>query len=65
MNDESSTIVALLHDIIEDTNTTIEDLLSLGFDYEIIEAIKLLTKPKDIEYLDYVKLVKKMNWQEK
>ena len=32
MNDESTTIVALLHDIVEDTDYTLDNLLALGFD---------------------------------
>lgn len=37
-------IVAVLHDILEDTDTTIVDLISLGFSQEIIDAIDALTK---------------------
>ena len=37
-------IVAVLHDILEDTPTTAEDLKELGFSTEIIQAIQALTK---------------------
>lgn len=37
-------IIAVLHDILEDTATTAEDLKALGFSVEIIQAIKALTK---------------------
>ena len=37
-------IVAVLHDILEDTDTTIVDLISLGFSQSIIDAIDALTK---------------------
>nr|WP_174506007.1 guanosine-3',5'-bis(diphosphate) 3'-pyrophosphohydrolase [Acinetobacter sp. Marseille-Q1620] len=37
-------IVAVLHDIIEDTDTTVVDLISFGFSQEIIDAILALTK---------------------
>lgn len=37
-------IVAVLHDILEDTDTTIVDLISLGFSQDIIDAILALTK---------------------
>ena len=57
MTDEVSTVVALLHDTLEDTNTTKEELLNLGFSSDIVEAIQLLTKPEDMDYLEYVKLV--------
>lgn len=37
-------IVAVLHDILEDTDTTIVDLISLGFSQEVIDAIDAMTK---------------------
>ncbi|MFH7807911.1 phosphohydrolase [Acinetobacter sp. BSP-153] len=37
-------IIAVLHDILEDTATTAEDLKELGFSTEIIQAIQALTK---------------------
>ncbi|MBQ4262969.1 MAG: GTP pyrophosphokinase [Bacilli bacterium] len=57
MDDEDSTIVALLHDIIEDTDVTIEDLVSLGFSVQVINALKCLTHLEDEDYFDYIKRV--------
>ena len=37
-------IIAVLHDILEDTSTTAEDLEALGFSAEIIKSIQALTK---------------------
>ncbi len=37
-------IVAVLHDILEDTHTTTQDLQNLGFQTHIIQAIQALTK---------------------
>ena len=37
-------IIAVLHDILEDTSTTAEDLKALGFSAEIIKSIQALTK---------------------
>ena len=37
-------IVAVLHDILEDTHTTAQDLQNLGFQTHIIQAIQALTK---------------------
>lgn len=51
-------IVAYLHDIIEDTNITSEDLENMGFTYRIVNSIKILTKPKNTSYEDYLKSVK-------
>lgn len=58
MKDEKTTIVALLHDVIEDTEYTFEDLRNMGFDNEVIEALMLMTHSKDIPYMDYVAKIK-------
>jgi (p)ppGpp synthase/HD superfamily hydrolase len=58
MTDEVTTVVALLHDIVEDTNTTFEDLEKYGFGEEIITALKLLTHNDDTPYMDYVAEIK-------
>lgn len=52
-------IVAYLHDVVEDTEITIEDLKEMGFSYRIVNSIRILTKSKDISYEDYLKSVKK------
>jgi len=39
-------ITAILHDVVEDTDITIDDLQREGFAESIIEAIKALTKRK-------------------
>lgn len=48
-------IVAVLHDILEDTDITKEDLFEYGFSKNIVDAIELLTKPKKQEYMTYIK----------
>jgi len=45
-------IVAILHDVVEDTNVTIDDLRRAGFEECILAAILLLTH-KDKENYDY------------
>ena len=56
-DDESAIIVALLHDVVEDTNVTLEDLQSL-LTSEELSALKLLTHNDEVPYLDYVRLIK-------
>lgn len=51
-------IVAILHDMIEDTAITAEDLISYGFDSKIVNAIVAITKVTGISYDDYLKQVK-------
>ncbi len=48
-------IIAVLHDILEDTATTAEDLKALGFSAEIIQAIQALTKQTGESRLETVK----------
>lgn len=55
MDDENSTIVALLHDSVEDTDVTLDDLRNEGFPDEVIEAIALMTHTDGVSYMDYVK----------
>ena len=55
---EEEKIVALLHDTIEDTNITEQDLLNYGFSNKIVEAVKLLTHNKGIPYMEYVAKIK-------
>ncbi len=38
MDDETGVIVALLHDVVEDTNWTLDELADEGFSDEVIEA---------------------------
>lgn len=59
MQTEETTVVALLHDLVEDTAYTIEDLISMGFDKNITDAIALMTHADDVEYMDYVSEIKK------
>lgn len=58
MHDEVTTIVALLHDVIEDTDITFDDLRREGFSEDIISALKLLTHDPAVPYMDYVELIK-------
>lgn len=57
MDDENATLVALLHDIVEDTDMTFEELEKLNFNQEVIEALKLLTHEEGGDYFDYIKRI--------
>ena len=58
MNTEETTIVALLHDLVEDTDYTIDDLTDMGFDGAVTDAIALMTHDDNVEYMDYVRMIK-------
>lgn len=46
--------VGWLHDTIEDTGTTADDLLDAGFDPAVVQAVQLLTRPAGKPYLECV-----------
>lgn len=58
MTDEKTICVALLHDVVEDTNITFEQLEEEGFSEDIITALNLLTHKKSVPYMDYIKEIK-------
>jgi (p)ppGpp synthase/HD superfamily hydrolase len=53
METEDECIVALLHDVVEDTDVTFEQLSEI-FSDTIIEALKLLTHDDSVEYFHYI-----------
>ena len=58
MKTEETIVVALLHDLVEDTDYTIEDLRKMGFEKKITDAIALMTHADDVDYMDYVRTIK-------
>lgn len=58
MSDEYTTVAALLHDVVEDTDITLDDLRAEGFPGEVLDAIQLLTHEDGVPYLDYVAAIK-------
>ncbi len=54
MSDEISTVCALLHDVVEDSPCTFEDLAEMGFPEEVISVLRLLTHEEGVPYMDYV-----------
>lgn len=57
MKTEDECIVALLHDVVEDTDVTFEQL-EKEFSDMVIQALKLLTHDDSVEYMDYVRNLK-------
>ncbi len=52
---EEAKVVAVLHDVLEDTPTTEEDLRAAGIPERCIEALRLLCHDEAVPYLDYVR----------
>lgn len=47
-------IVALLHDVIEDTPHDKDSLLGLGYSKDVITAVELLSKDKKLDYMSNI-----------
>ena len=58
METEEETVVALLHDVMEDCGKTPDDLRALGISEQAVEALEMLTHPEGVPYLDYVRALK-------
>lgn len=54
METETEVTAALLHDVVEDTDWTIEALGEAGIQPEVLRVLELLTHPKDMPYMDYI-----------
>lgn len=53
-NDEELMSIAILHDVIEDSKLTFEDLLNEGFSERVVAGLRLLTHQKGVSYDDYI-----------
>lgn len=58
MNDELSVCAALLHDVVEDTKITFEELKSLGIPDDVIDVLRLLTHDDAVPYMEYAHKIK-------
>ena len=54
---EKAMIIAILHDLVEDTDWTLQMLLDEGFDQDIVIAIGVLTHDDDDSYEVYVQKI--------
>lgn len=58
METEEAVTAALLHDVAEDTDYTLEDLRSMGFPDTVTDALALLTHDPSVPYMEYVARLK-------
>ncbi len=56
-SNREQTIAGFLHDVVEDTAFTFDDMLEKGLDEEIVDALRLLTRDKSTDYYDYVQRI--------
>lgn len=57
MQTDEQRIVAVLHDVVEDTPLTLLNLITMGYPMSIVSAIGALTRRKGESYDDYIKRV--------
>ena len=58
VDSEEEKAVALLHDVIEDSSVTAEELLNDGLPETVVTAVQILSKKKGQDYQTYLKTVK-------
>ena len=58
MEDEETTIAALLHDVVEDSSYTFADLEAREFSGRIFAALKLMTHAQGVPYMEYIAKIK-------
>ncbi|HHK6480548.1 TPA: GTP pyrophosphokinase [Streptococcus pneumoniae] len=61
VNTEQEKAVALLHDVIEDSDITAADLFASGLSNEVVTAVQILKKKKGQSYQEYLGKVKSNN----
>ena|SRR5215210_3982490 len=59
MNSEAAMMAAVLHDVVEDTAWTIEQLREQGFPGEVLEAVECLTRRGGEGYEEFIGRVQK------
>jgi len=58
MTSPEARMAAALHDVVEDSEVTLDDLREAGFPEPVLTAVKLLTHEEGISYDDYVQRLK-------
>jgi len=58
MNTEETMIAAVLHDVLEDTDVTADDLLKAGMSREVVAGVVALTRREGETYMDFIKRTK-------
>lgn len=55
LSSEEEQIAAVLHDVVEDSDHTIESLRQMGYDEETLVIVDCLTRREEEDYFDYVR----------
>lgn len=55
---EEAFVAGLLHDVVEDSDYTFDDMKHAGISDEIISSLRLLTHDKSVPYMEYIAAIK-------
>ena len=58
---EDAKIIGILHDVLEDTDITRDDLIKMGYSEHIVSSIETLTRKKGEDYNDYIERIIESN----
>ena len=58
MFDVELATIAVMHDVVEDSALSFEDLRALGFSDRVLSALELLTHSEDLTYDEYIERIK-------
>lgn len=58
METETEQIVAVLHDVVEDSDVTLDDLRSMGFSNDVVAAVDHLSRREDETYEQFIQRIK-------
>ena len=58
MQTDEEKMTAILHDVVEDSAVTLDDLRAAGFPNKVIEAVDLLTRKKEDSYEAFIEKIK-------
>lgn len=58
LESKTEKVVGVLHDVVEDTHHTLDDLKKMGYTAEIIEAVDLLSRRPGDSYDDFIMRIK-------
>ena len=56
-NDDDLSCAAVMHDLVEDTPWTLDELAKVGFSARVITTLALLTHVENVTYDDYIKAI--------
>lgn len=62
MKDPESRIIAVLHDVLEDTKLTAQDLIASGIAPKLVKRVEMLTRGTDEKYQDYIERISQDGW---